>query len=133
MILYVSVTYLTGFFKKQGTSIFAIVNSECPISPIRRDKVTIIFVYAGFSTRRPRLFSDVISGLKCNLRQTVISIMEFLSFMFTLAISTILNGYTQVNIKILLIQSYHTTCVSFSCEFMSKSVSPESICMGIYR
>ena len=37
--------------------------------------------------------------------------------MFTLAICTILNGYTQINIKILLIQSYHTTCVSFSCEF----------------
>ena len=37
--------------------------------------------------------------------------------MFTLAICTILNGYTQVNIKILLLQSYHTTCVSFSCEF----------------
>ena len=38
--------------------------------------------------------------------------------MFTLAICTILNGYTQVNIKILLIQSYNTTCVSFSCEFI---------------
>ena len=37
--------------------------------------------------------------------------------MFTLAICTIVNGYTQVNIKILLIQSNHTTCVSFSCEF----------------
>ena len=37
--------------------------------------------------------------------------------MFTLAICTILNGFTQVNINILLIQSYHTTCVSFSCEF----------------
>ena len=44
--------------------------------------------------------------------------MKFLSFMFTPAICTILNGYTQVNIKILLIQCYHTTCVSFSCEFM---------------
>ena len=43
--------------------------------------------------------------------------MKFLSFMFTLAICTILNGYTQVDIKIVLIQSYHTTCVSFSCEF----------------
>ena len=31
-----------------------------------------------------------------------------------------LKGYTQVNIKILLIQSYHTTCVSFSCEFIYK-------------
>ena len=38
--------------------------------------------------------------------------------MFTLAICTILNGYTQVNRKKLLIQSYHTTCVSFSCEFI---------------
>ena len=37
--------------------------------------------------------------------------------MFTLNICTNLNGYSQVNIKILLIQSYHTTCVSFSCEF----------------
>ena len=45
--------------------------------------------------------------------------MKFLSFMFTLAICTILNGYTQVNIKILLIQGYHTTCVSFSCEFIN--------------
>ena len=40
--------------------------------------------------------------------------------MFTLAICTILNGYTQVNIKRLLIQSYHTTCVSFSCEFNTR-------------
>ena len=38
--------------------------------------------------------------------------------MCTLAICTIFNGYTQVNIKILLIQTYHTTCVSFSCEFI---------------
>ena len=38
-------------FKTQGTSTFAIVNPECPISPIRRDKVTISFVYAGFGTR----------------------------------------------------------------------------------
>ena len=34
------------------------------------------------------------------------------------ALPPILNGYTQVNIKILLIQTYHTTCVSFSCEFI---------------
>ena len=59
------------FLKMQGTSTFVFVSPECPISPIRRDKVTIIFVYAGFSTRRPRLLSDVISGLKCNLRQTL--------------------------------------------------------------
>ena len=41
-----------GFLKTQGTSTFAIVNPECPISPIRRDKVKIILVYTGFSTRR---------------------------------------------------------------------------------
>ena len=35
-----------GFLKTQGTSTFAIVSPECLISPIRRDKVTIIFVYA---------------------------------------------------------------------------------------
>ena len=38
--------------------------------------------------------------------------------MFTLAICTILNDYTQVNIKILLMQTYHTSCVSFSCQFI---------------
>ena len=43
-----------GFSKTQGTPTFAIVNLECPISPIRHDKVTIIFVYAGFSTRRAK-------------------------------------------------------------------------------
>ena len=43
-----------GFLKTQGTFTFAIVSPECPISPIRRDKVTIIFKYAGFSTRRPQ-------------------------------------------------------------------------------
>ena len=43
-----------GFLKTQGTSTFAIVSPECSISPIRRDKVTITFVYAGFSTRRPQ-------------------------------------------------------------------------------
>ena len=43
-----------GVLKTQGTSTFAIVNPECPISPIRRDKVTLIFVYARFSTRRPQ-------------------------------------------------------------------------------
>ena len=41
-----------GFLKTQGTSTFAIVSPDCPISPIRRDKVTIIFVYAGFSTKQ---------------------------------------------------------------------------------
>ena len=54
----------------------------------------------------------------------MISIKEYLqSFMFTLA----MNGYTQVNIKILLIQSYHTTCVSFSCEFSYKAVHNQGI------
>ena len=38
--------------------------------------------------------------------------------MFTLAICPILNGYTQVVSKILLIQTNHTTCVSFSCQFI---------------
>ena len=57
-----------GFLKTQGTSIFAIVSPECPISPIRRDKVTIIFVNS--VPDDPRLLSDVVSGLKCNLRQT---------------------------------------------------------------
>ena len=61
-----------GFLKMQDTSTFAIVNPECPISPIRHDNVTIIFVYAGSSLPDdPRLLSDVISGLKCNLRQTL--------------------------------------------------------------
>ena len=41
-----------GFLKTQGTSTFATVSPECPLSPIRRDKISIIFVYAGFSTRR---------------------------------------------------------------------------------
>ena len=59
------------FLKTQGASTFAIVNPECPISPIRRDKVTIIFVYANSVPDDPRLLSDVISGLKCNLRQTL--------------------------------------------------------------
>ena len=43
-----------GFLKTQGTSTFAIVSPECQISPIRRGKVTLIFVYAGFRTRRPQ-------------------------------------------------------------------------------
>ena len=44
-----------GVLKAQGKSAFAIVNPEYPIRPIRRDKVTkLIFVYAGFSTRRPQ-------------------------------------------------------------------------------
>ena len=61
-----------GFLKTQGMSTFAIVSPECPMSPIRRDKVT-----TSFSCTRdpvpddPRLLSDVISRLKCNLRQTL--------------------------------------------------------------
>ena len=49
--------------------------------------------------------------------------------MFTLAICAILNGYTQVNIKILLIQTYHTTRVPFSCQFIliETFMSQESI------
>ena len=43
-----------GFVTTQGASSFVIVNPECSISQIRRDKVTIIFVYAGFSSRRPQ-------------------------------------------------------------------------------
>ena len=53
--------------------------------------------------------------------------MKFLSSMFTLAICTFFNGYTQVNIKNLLIQSYHTTCVSFSCEFSRYLRTPASV------
>ena len=41
-----------GFLKTQGTSTFAIVSLECPISPIRHDKVAIIFMYAEFGTRQ---------------------------------------------------------------------------------
>ena len=43
------------FLKAQCTSTFAIVNPECPI---RRDKVTIICMYAGFSTGRPQILGD---------------------------------------------------------------------------
>ena len=50
-----------------------------------------------------------------------------LSFMFTLAIYTILYDYTQVNLKILLIQSNHTSTVSFSCEFRCKLISMSGI------
>ena len=32
-----------GFLKAQGTSIFAIVKPECPIRPVRREKVTNYF------------------------------------------------------------------------------------------
>ena len=87
-----------GFLKVQGTSTFAIVNPECPI---RRDKVTNHLHVRGIPYRTTsdswKFLPDVISRLKCNLCQNfVILIMESLSFMFTLAICTILNGYTQV-------------------------------------
>ena len=36
-----------GLLKAQGTSTFAIVNPECPIRPIRRDKVTNHFRVRG--------------------------------------------------------------------------------------
>ena len=108
-----------GFLKTQGKSTFAIVNPECPISPIRHDKLTIIFVHSRFSTRRLQTLIRLYMRFKIQpALNFVILIIKFLSLMFTLAICTILNGYTQVNIKILLIQSYHTTCVSFSCEFI---------------
>ena len=61
-----------GDFKTQGTSTFAIVNPECPISPIH-----VTTKEESFSCTRdsvpddPRLLSDVISGLKSNLRQTL--------------------------------------------------------------
>ena len=59
-----------GVLKAQDKLTLAIVNPECPIRPIRGDKVKkIIFVYAGFSTRRPQTLIDVISRLKCKLRQ----------------------------------------------------------------
>ena len=60
------------FLKTQGTSTFAIVSPECSISPIRRDKVEIIFSCTRYSVPDdPRLLSDVISDLKCNLRPTL--------------------------------------------------------------
>ena len=61
-----------GLLKTQGTSTFAIVSPECPISPIY-----VVTKKQSFSCTRdsvpddPRLLSDVISGLKCNLHQTL--------------------------------------------------------------
>ena len=51
----------------------------------------------------------------------VILIMKFLSFMFTLAICAILMSIHKLFSKTLLIQRYHTTCVSFSCQFIMNS------------
>ena len=47
----------------------------------------------------------------------MILIMKFRLFMFTLAICTILNGYTQVVIQNFTDTNLPCTCVSFSCEF----------------
>ena len=86
-----------GFLKAQGTSTFAIVNPECPI---RRDKVKYHLHVRRIQYRTTsdswRFFPDVICRLKCNVSKFVILIMKSLSFMFTLAICPILNGYTQV-------------------------------------
>ena len=71
-----------GFLKAQGTSTFAIVNPECLI---HRDKITNHLHVRGIQYRTA-------SGSW----KFVILIMKSLSFMFTLAICTILNGYTQV-------------------------------------
>ena len=78
-----------GFLKAQGTSTFANVNPECPK---RRDKETNNFHVCGIQYRTTsdswRFLPDVISRLECYLKS--------LCFMFTLALCTILNGYTQV-------------------------------------
>ena len=61
-----------GFLKSQCTSTFAIVNPECPIRPIRRDKDNKSFSCTRDSVEDDlRLLSDVISRLKCNLRQNL--------------------------------------------------------------
>ena len=61
-----------GFLKAQGTSTIAIVNPECPI---RRDKVTYRLHVRRIQYRTTsdswRFLPDVISGLKCNLRQNL--------------------------------------------------------------
>ena len=73
-----------GFLKVQGTSIFVIVNPNCPI---RCDKVTNHLRVRGIQYRAT---SD------SYMTSFVIFIMKFLSFMFTLALFTILNSHTQV-------------------------------------
>ena len=83
-----------GFLKAQDTSTFTIVNPECPI---RRDKVANHLHVRGIQYRTTsdswRFLPYVISRLKCDLCQNlVILIMKSLSFMFTLAICTRLNG-----------------------------------------
>ena len=86
-----------GFLKAQGMSTFAIVNLECPI---RRDKVTNYLHVRRLQYRQTSdswsFLPDVISRLKCNLCQICDFDYEIPSFMFTLAICPILNGYTQV-------------------------------------
>ena len=61
-----------GFLKAQCTSIFAIVNPECPV---RRDKVTNHLHVRRIQCRRTsdswRFLPDVISRLKCNLCQNL--------------------------------------------------------------
>ena len=61
-----------GFFKVQGTSIFAIVYPECPI---RRDKLTnhlhLRWIQYRATSDSWRFLPDVISRLKCNLCQNV--------------------------------------------------------------
>ena len=61
-----------GVLKAQGKSTLAIVNPECPIRPIRGDKVKKSFSCTRDSVPDDlRLLSDVISRLKCNLRQNL--------------------------------------------------------------
>ena len=84
-----------GFLKAQGTSCFAIVNPECPK---RRDNVTNHLYVRGIQNPTTsdswRFLPDVISRLTC------VKICDFdyeiPFFHVTLAICTILNGYTQV-------------------------------------
>ena len=61
-----------GFLKAQVTSIFAIVNLECPI---RRDKVTnhlhLRRIKYQATSDSWRFLLDVISRLKCNLCQNL--------------------------------------------------------------
>ena len=49
--------------------------------------------------------------------------------MFTLAICPILMAIHKLFSKILLMQTYHTTCVSYSCQLIKKSQVPVISCM----
>ena len=73
-----------GFLKVQGTSTFVIVNPNCPV---RCDKV---INHLRVREIQYRTTSD------SYMTSFVIFIMKFLSFMFTLALFTILNSHTQV-------------------------------------